>query len=116
MDTDRTIEPINAQQRVARIATDVAVVMLFFSTLMSAWVAAAVSAAALIGLLLYAWFMLRDPARHKFLLLAVGGGPGVGRGRGVSGTHQVSPGPGKGAGSRRRPALLTRRSGAPPRP
>jgi hypothetical protein len=70
-----TAEAVNrtARQRcLTRFAADAAVVVLLFGTLMSSWLTVLVSAIALVGVLLYAWFVLRDPDRHKFAVLAAG--------------------------------------------
>jgi hypothetical protein len=72
MATTGAADPIAQQRRLMHIATDLAVVVLLFGTLMSSWVTVIVSGTVLIGLLLYVWFVVRDPDRHKFAFLAIG--------------------------------------------
>lgn len=72
MTTVDAVDRIARQRSLARLAADAAVVALLFATLMSAWWAALASAIVLVGVLLYAWFVLRDPDRHKFAVLAAG--------------------------------------------
>jgi hypothetical protein len=53
-----------------RVAGDAAAILVIFSAMLNAWLLLGVAAAALIGLSVYSWTS-KDPARHRFVLVAL---------------------------------------------
>lgn len=54
-----------------RVGADLLVLVILFGAMVSARAMAVASGVALLALVLYAWFGLRGPARHRIILLGI---------------------------------------------
>jgi hypothetical protein len=71
MATIEDADPRESHRRLLRTAADMAIIVLLFSTMFSSWALGVVAGSVLVGLLVYAWFGLREPERHKFVARAI---------------------------------------------
>lgn len=65
MATGMSVRSVRAERIILRRAAEGAAILLLFTAMVSARMIAVISAGALVGLLVYAWMVRRDPERRR---------------------------------------------------